>query len=76
MYCVNLYMGFIYKYVFANPVQACKMSSVENTVDIFCHANQRLNIFHWFGRGGGCKYMYMWSLKKPTSLHVYYHQQS
>lgn len=53
MYCVNLYMGFIYKYVFANPVQACKMSSVENTVDIFCHANQRLNIFQWFGRGGG-----------------------
>lgn len=31
MYCVNLYMGFIYKYVFANPVQACEMSSVENT---------------------------------------------
>lgn len=75
MYCVNLYMGFIYKYVFANPVQACKMSSVENTVDIFCHAKSEIEYLSlvWEG-GGGCKYM--WSLKKPTSLHVYYHQQS
>lgn len=74
MYCVNLYMGFIYKYVFANPVQACKMSSVENTVDIF-FATQIRDWISFIGLGGGgCKYM--WSLKKPTSLHEYYHQKS
>lgn len=51
MYCVNLYMGFIYKYVFANPVQACKMSSVENTVDIF--ATQIRDWISFIGLGGG-----------------------